>query len=173
MIPEILRQLLRFALLVLLQVVVLNHVYLGTFINPYLYLFFLLGLPVALPRLLLLPIGFLTGLVIDMFQNTPGMHASACLLMMYVRPGWLRIIAPRDGYETDAQPGIRRFGIAWYLAYASMLIFIHHLLLFYIEVFRFSEFLGTMGRVLLSSVVTLLLVIIVQYLVVRPRDSQI
>lgn len=173
MILEILRHVLRFALLTALQVVILNHIYLGSYINPYLYLMFLLSLPVNLPRLVLLPIGFLTGLTIDMFQNTPGMHASACLLMMYLRPGWLKIIAPRDGYETEAEPGIRRFGFTWYLAYASVLVLTHHLLLFYIEVFRFSEFFSTLSRVLLSSIVTLLLVIIAKYLATKPRDSQI
>lgn len=171
MIILILRHFLQFLLLISLQVLILNNVQLGTFINPFLYILFLLSLPVNLPKLLLLPIALITGLVIDMFQNTPGMHASACLLLVYIRPYWLKIISPRDGYDTDTEPSIKKLGLAWYLAYASFLVLIHHLLLFYLEVFRFSEFMDTFIRVLLSSLLTLLLIIIVQYLKGKPKSS--
>lgn len=171
MILVILQQLLRFIVLVTVQVVVLNNIQLGTFINPFLYLLFLLSLPVQLPKGLLLLIAFCTGLTIDMFQNTPGMHAAACVLMAYVRPGWLKIIAPRDGYEADAEPSVRKFGFTWYLAYSALLIFVHHLLLFFLEVFRISEFTDTLLRILLSSLLTLLLVLIAQYLTMKPKNA--
>ncbi|MBK7887263.1 MAG: rod shape-determining protein MreD [Bacteroidetes bacterium] len=171
MILLILRHILRFIVLITVQVIVLNNIQLGTFINPFLYVLFLLSLPVQLPKGLLLLVAFLTGLTIDMFQNTPGMHASACVLLAYVRPVWLRIIAPRDGYETDAEPSIRKFGFPWYLAYAALLIFIHHLLLFFVEVFRFSEFFDTLLRILLSSALTLLLVVISHYLTMKPKSN--
>jgi rod shape-determining protein MreD len=171
MILVILRHVLRFLLLISLQILILNNIQLGTFINPFLYVLFLLSLPVNLPRLLSLPIALITGLTIDMFQNTPGMHASACLLLMYIRPFWLKIIAPRDGYETEAEPSIMKLGFAWYMTYASILVFAHHLLLFYIEVFRFSEFFDTLTRIALSSILTLLLIIIAQYLTTKPKSS--
>lgn len=171
MIQLLLRHLLRFILLTTIQVLLLNNVQLGTFINPFLYVLFLLTLPVNIPKTGLLPIAMLCGLTIDMFQNTPGMHASACLLMAFIRPGWLKIIAPRDGYETDAEPGIRKFGFAWYITYAAVLVLAHHTLLFFIEVFRFSEFTDTLLRIVLSSLLTLLLIIIAQYLTVRPRTT--
>ena len=99
-----------------------------------------------------------------------GMHASACIILAFVHPGWLKMIAPRDGYEVDATPSIKKFGVKWFLVYSSALIFLHHLFLFYIEVFRFSEFFTTMGRVLLSSLATLILVIMSQYLINKPSD---
>lgn len=171
MILGILQQFIRFLLLTAIQVVILNNVQLGTFINPFLYVLFILTLPVNMPRLALLPIAMVTGLTIDMFQNTPGMHASACLVMAYMRPGWLKMIAPRDGYESDAVPGIHKFGFPWFMAYASLMVVTHHLVLFFIEVFRFSEFSDTLIRVLLSSILTLLLIIIAQYLTARPRNA--
>lgn len=170
MIVEVLRIILRFIVLVAIQVLVLNNIQLGGFINPYLYVLFLLRLPVRTPRLLLLVIAMATGLTIDMFQNTMGMHAMACVVLAYFRPGWLKIIAPRDGYETDAEPSIRKFGPGWFIAYASVMVLIHHLFLFYIEVFRFSEFFSTLLRVVLSSIVTLLLIIISQYLTMRSKE---
>ncbi len=170
MILDILRIVLRFIVLVSLQVLVLNNVQLGGFINPYLYVLFLITLPVSTPRLLLLFVALVTGLTIDMFQNTVGMHASACLFLAFARPSWLKMIAPRDGYEADAVPSIKKFGFPWFVAYSSVLILIHHFTLFYIEVFRFSEFFSTLLRVVLSSVVTLLLVIIAQYICTKPSE---
>lgn len=127
-------------------------------------------LPVRMPKSVLLIVALITGLVIDMFSNTMGMHAAACVLMGYLRPGWLRIMAPRDGYETDAIPSVKRYGFQWFVVYASVLIFAHHLFLFYLEVFRFSEFFSTLLRVVLSTLVTLLLVMLSQYLFTRPED---
>ena len=102
-----------------------------------------------------------------MFQNTPGMHASACLFMMYLRPYWLKMISPRDGYDIETEPSIKKLGFAWYIAYASLLVFV----LFFIEVFRFSEFFDTLTRIALSSLLTLLLIIIAQYLTSKPKST--
>src|SRR4051812_18702722 len=102
MIIEILLILLRFLVLVAIQVLVLNNVQLGGYINPFLYVMFILMLPVRFPKIVVLLLSLLTGIVIDMFSNTMGMHAAACLMMGYLRPGWLRILAPRDGYDSEA-----------------------------------------------------------------------
>lgn len=171
MILDVLRILLRFLVLVSIQVLVLNNVELGGYINPLLYVLFLLTLPVNTPRVLLLVVAMVTGLTIDMFQNTMGMHAAASLVLAYMRPGWLKIIAPRDGYDTEAIPSIRQFGYRWFLAYSAVLVFVHHFTLFFIEVFRMSEFANTMIRILLSTVVTLLLIMLSQFMTLRPERS--
>jgi rod shape-determining protein MreD len=171
MIRLILYYLWRFLALVLVQVLVLNQVQLGSFINPFLYLYFLLILPVQTPKLLLLPLAFLIGIAIDMFQNTPGIHASASLVLVYIRPKWLTILSPREGYETDATPSIHRFGLAWFITYAAILVIAHHFILFFLEIFRFTEILSTLYRILLSSGVTLLLIIMLQYLGVKPKNA--
>lgn len=169
MIIEILIIIIRFIILAGVQVLVLNNLQLGGLINPYLYVLFLLTLPVRTPRILMLFIALATGLVIDMFMNTMGMHAAACLLLGFVRPSWLKIMSPRDGYETDAVPGIRKFGFQWFLVYSSVMVLVHHTFLFYIEVFRFSEFFYTFLRVILSSIVTMILIIISHYLFSKPE----
>ena len=166
---EIIYIIFRFIAFVGIQVLVLNNIQLGGFINPFLYVLFLLTLPVKIPKVLFMFIAIVTGLTVDMFMNTMGMHAAACLLLGYLRPGWLKVISPRDGYDTDAIPGIKQFGFQWFLLYSSVLILAHHFFLFYIEVFRFSEFFSTFIRVILSSIATLLLVIIAQFLFSKPE----
>ncbi len=164
MIRELVPLVIRFAGLIAVQVVILNNVLVSGYINPFLYVLFILTLPVKFPRSAVLLLAFVSGLVIDMFTNTTGMHAAATVLMAYVRPAVLRFYAPRDGYDADAVPDISHFGFQWFLVYAATLVFVHHLALFFIEVFRFSGFISTLSRVLFSSVVTLALILITQFL---------
>ncbi len=169
MITELIRYVISFFALLLIQVAVLNNIHLGGYINPFIYVMFLLMLPVRMPGLLLLVLAFLLGLIIDMFSNTVGMHAAACVFMAYARPTVLKFIAPRDGYETESAPSVREFGFNWYAIYAFILVFLHHLMLFYIEVFRLSEFFPTMFRVVLSTIFTVAIVIMVQFLTDKPK----
>ena len=172
MLTDILKLTSRFIILVLLQIVVLNNIQLSGFINPYLYVLFILMLPVKMPKLLLIFISFLTGLCIDIFSNTMGMHAAACVFMAFSRPGVLRIIAPREGYEAEATPSVKDMSFNWFLLYAGVLIILHHLFLFYTEVFRFSELFTTLLRVLASSLATLALVIMCQFLFAKSRKER-
>ena len=164
MIIEILRIIFRFIILIAVQVLILNHVEISGYINPFLYVLFILMLPVRIPRTVLLLIAFATGLCIDVFSNTAGMHAAACVLMAYMRPGWLKIIAPRDGYDAEAVPSVKRFGFQWFIIYSSVMVLIHHVYLFFIEVFRLNEFFSTLLRVILSSIGTFTFLYVIQFL---------
>lgn len=174
MVNEVLKNIARFVVLVLLQGLILNSVNLwdGMAI-PYLYILFLLMLPFETPRWLELLIGLVLGLTIDMFTNTIGMHASACVLIAYIRPLYLKAIAPRDDYEFGQRPSIQDLGLSWFLKYAIVLIFVHHLWLFYVEVYSFRGFFSTLLRVVLSSAFTLVLILISQYLIMTRRSSRI
>lgn len=165
MILTFIANLLRFIALMLLQVLVLDHLDVANgWLVPYLYVLFLLMLPFELPTWSILTIGAFTGLVMDIFSSTPGMHMSACLVMMFARTGLLGWIAPREGYEYGMRPTASRMGLAWFITYAGMLILIHHFWLFYIEVYRFDRFFSTFLRVILSSAFTLGLCLLAQFL---------
>ncbi|MEA2106971.1 MAG: rod shape-determining protein MreD [Bacteroidota bacterium] len=163
MIKTVPRYLVNFILLVLLQVFVLNNIQFSGYINPYIYVVFILTLPFETPKWLLLVIAFLLGITIDLFSNTLGMHSSATVFMAFLRPFVLKIIAPRDGYESETYPQLRYYGGTWFLKYSAILVFAHHLFLFYIEVFRFSDFFATLLRVILSSSFSIILILIGQY----------
>jgi cell shape-determining protein MreD len=168
----IIRNIIRFFVLVLVQVLIIKNIELGRFINPFLYVLFIIIMPFETPKWLLLVVAFVLGITIDMFYDTPGMHSAACVLMAYVRPGILKLFSPRDGYEFGTQPTIQYLGIPWFLSYAGILIVIHHLILFYIEIFRLHEFFSTFFRVIISSIFTLLLVVITQYLFHRKKEQE-
>ncbi len=154
-------------MLILLQVFLFNNIHAGNVFHPYFYIIFILLLPFETPGVLLLSLSFLLGLSIDLFVGTVGMHAAACVLMGFVRPSVLKVIAPRDGYETGTFPRVNYYGTGWFLKYTLILVFTHHLALFFIEVFEFEHFFLTLSRAVLSTLLTTAIIVISQFLVFR------
>ena len=163
MINSILRFGLIFILLVLLQVLLFNNIQFSGYVNPYVYILFILLLPIDVPSWLLLLLSFVTGLIIDFFSGSPGMHTSATVLAGFVRPYILRIVSPRDGYESGSDPSMLNYGFRWFFFYALLVVLVHHTALFYLEVFRFAEFFRTMLRVLLSSIFSMTFILLIEF----------
>jgi rod shape-determining protein MreD len=161
---KVLINIVRFIILVLLQVFILENINLRGYINPYLYIYFILLLPFETPGWLLLLSSFMLGFSIDTFIGTMGIHTASSVLMAFSRPLVIKAIPSRKEFETGMKPSINDLGFLWFFTYSLILIAIHHFALFYIEVFRFTDFFNTLLRVVLSSFFTLLLVIIAQYL---------
>ncbi|MBN4061948.1 MAG: rod shape-determining protein MreD [Flavobacteriales bacterium] len=159
----------RLVFLVFLQVLVLNNIQLGGYVNPQLYVLFLLWLPFETPKSLTLLLALLLGFCIDIFTGTLGMHTAASVFMAYCRPYILNLISPRDGYELSMRPNVQSLGLIWFLSYASVLILLHHLFLFYVEAFRLSEFFHTLIRAIFSTTFTMLLVVLAQFLTYRQK----
>lgn len=167
MISVLSRNIIRFLILVAIQILILNNIQLSGYINPYFYVLFILLMPFETPGWMVTIIGFLLGLTIDLFANTPGMHASATAFMGYLRLFVLRYMAPRDGYEPGTYPRIYYYGLNWFFKYVLFLTLTHHLVLFFIEAFRFTAVGHILMRTLISTIFSVLLIIISQYLVFR------
>lgn len=165
------KNIIRFILLVIIQVFVLNNIRINGYINPYLYVLFILLLPFETKGWLLLLSSFFLGLVIDIFAHTPGMNTAAAVFMAFSRPGIIRFLSGSKGIEPGLKPGIKDMGFKWFFFYSLILILLHHLVLFYVEIFRFNEFTHTLYRTLLSTVATLVLVVLVEYLFVKKETK--
>ncbi len=164
---NIARYILIFIVVVLFQVLVMDNVMLNGYMIPYIYVLFILLLPFETPTWLQLISAFLLGLSVDLFEHTPGLHTAASVGMAFARPYFLGLIAPRDGYEPESHPRLADYGFSWFLKYTLVLVATHHLLLFYIEVFRLQDFFGTLLRVLLSTLLSSVVIILSQYFVFR------
>jgi rod shape-determining protein MreD len=162
MIVDILKYIGTFILIVLFQGLMLNNVELGGYINPYFYVVFILLLPLETPAWLVLIIGFILGITIDTFTSTLGMHVSATVFMAFCRNYLLKLIQPRGGYDYGLKPNVQMMGVIWYLLYSGILVLLHHLFLFYVESFKFTQFFSTMGRALVSTFFTMVLIFIFQ-----------
>jgi rod shape-determining protein MreD len=124
---------------------------------------FIMLLPVEIPAWLLLLLSFFTGAIIDFFSGSPGMHSSATVLAGFVRPYVLRLISPRDGYEPNSDPSMTIYGFRWFLIYTIFIVLVHHTALFYLEVFRFTDFFRTLGRVILSSAFSITFILLFEF----------
>lgn len=173
MISEILKNAGRFAVLLLLQVLIVKNINLGRYFIFFPYVLFILLLPFHTNRTIVLLLAFIYGLTIDLFYDTQGMHASACVFMAFCRGFVLKLLAPREGYEESNKPTLSYMGLAWFTSYALSLIFLHHLLLFYLEVFSFSEFFRTFLRVICSTIATFVFVYMLQFLFYRSNKERL
>lgn len=166
---DLLVNIFRFVFLVFLQLFILNNIQFSGFVNPYLYVLFILLLPFETPGWILLLSAFAMGLVIDVSSSIIGYHTIATVFMAYFRYHLLRFIAPHDGYEPGMSPTIQSLGFSWFFKYALILVLAHHLVLFWIESFSFQDFLPATLRALASSVFTMALILIYQFLTMRPK----
>lgn len=155
-----------FIVLVLLQVLIFNQVHFSGYVNPYIYVLFILLLPLSTPRYLLLLSGFLIGLTVDVFSDSPGMHTAATVFIAFVRPGIIRAISVREEDRHD-YPGLKQNKFSWFLYYTSLMVVLHHAVLFYLEYFTFSHFFITLLRVLLSSLFSIFVIVLSQFLIFR------
>ena len=165
----IIRHIVSFIFLVLLQVLVLDNIQIGI---PLLYVLFILMLPIDMPNQLVLFLGFVLGFSIDIFTGSWGMHAAATTFMAYSRPLVLRLIAPREGYEFGVKPTLREMGWGWFLSYAISLTILHHLAFYFIEIFRFTEWWMTLLRVMISAGLTMVLILLTQFLTYQSRPKE-
>jgi rod shape-determining protein MreD len=163
MINSILRFSLIFIVLILMQVLLFNNIQFSGYINPYVYIMFILLLPVEIPAWLLLLLSFAMGITVDLFSGSPGMHSSATVLAGFVRPYVLRVVSPRDGYEARSEPSMLNYGFRWFVTYTVFIVLVHHTALFYLEVFRFADFFRTLLRVLLSSLFTVTFIVLIEF----------
>jgi rod shape-determining protein MreD len=154
-------------MLVLVQVLIFNNIEISGYITPYIYILVIILLPFETPVSVSLILGFFLGLSIDIFTDTIGMHTAATVFIAYIRPYILSSFAPRDGYEPGTFPRAYYYGLPWFIKYASLLVIAHHLVLFYIEMFRFQDFFPTLLRVILSSLFSIILIVSSQFFVFR------
>jgi hypothetical protein len=104
------------------------------------------------------------GLTIDMFYNTLGVHAAACVFLAYTRIYWARIMTPSGGYDAIAKINVQTQGFERFITYSFPLIFVHSVLLFFIEAAGFTLFWQTLSKAFYSSVFTMVVILIIQYL---------
>ena len=107
-----------------------------------------------------------------MFSNTGGMHAAATVFMAFARPGVLKLISPRDGYESETKIAAWNLGLKWFVTYCFFMVLLHHLAFFYLEVFRFSEFFVTFAKAILNTLITIALIVSGHYLFSRQRGAK-
>ncbi len=156
-----LKYLFQFLILLLVQVLVLNNINFLDYINPYLYVMFIIILPVDIPRIFLLLIAFFLGLSIDVFCNTLGVHAFATVFVAFMKTPLLKLFAPRDNFDSFT-PSMKTLGMSQFAKYAVLMVLIHHIVLFFVEAFSFVQIDILLLKIFSNSVFTLILLLSVE-----------
>ena len=169
---DLLRNIVRLFLFIFVQVYILDKVgALHQYIIPYLYYLFILWLPFGISRIGLLIAGFATGMMLDYFTNTPGLHAAPCVLIAYLRPFVINILSPKDTAEFNyREPSPRSMGWTPYMVYVLILTIFHHLYLVVLEWMSFGGFFHLLIKVVSTTAISLLLVIITELLFSRKMN---
>lgn len=156
-------------LLLVLQILVFKQVDLsfGDFyfsqILIYPLIFFLL--PIEWPRSINIIIAFVVGISVDMFYDSPGVHASAAVFVSFIRRYVLKLLEPFGGYSTNEIIGIRSLGLAWYLSYCSILLVAFLLFYFSMEAFSYIFFTDIVMRSIFSFVPSIIIMVIFSLLI--------
>lgn len=173
------RNTVRFFVIILLQVLILNNISLRWWSQPSgfpmfipcIYPLFLLLLPFETPVWALMLLGFVTGVTVDTFTNTAGMHAAAMVLIAYLRTNVLAALLPRNLAEYEGmQPSNRSMGWMPFLVYCGFLVIIHHFVFFSLEVWNFTS-IGMLFLKTIASAFTSLLFIVVYLLLFSRQDT--
>ena len=170
MIRIIISNLIRYAVLVFIQVFLLKNIGYYNLATPYLYILFILLLPFETPNWLLFILAFLTGLTIDSFYDTAGINAAACTVLALVRTIFINLTVQRQGLETEPEPKLGIMGFRWFFFYAGILTIFHHITLFFMESFSFSDLKYTLIRILLSSLFTVFLLLLSEFVFFRKKE---
>ena len=161
---NIIRYIISFIAIILLQVLVLNQFAPGWSAYAMIYPMLIVSLPFNMRPVWLMLIAFLVGFAVDSFSNTFGLHASAAVFLAYARPELMKIISPKEGYDFLLKPTIKDMGFKWYGLITFVLFTIHHLWFFIFESFNLYDFGFILLKTFLSVIVSWFLAIAIQFI---------
>lgn len=152
------KQIVRYVIIMMLQVLLFDQLQLGGVCHPYIYLLCLLMFPITLPHSVDMIIGAVVGVVMDIFCNSLGIHMAACVLIMFIRPYLIGAII-NDKDRLNEQISLHAIGFGAMLKYVSILVVIHHLTVFLLAAWSWSHIGFVLLETIVSSVITILLII--------------
>ncbi|NQZ77116.1 MAG: Rod shape-determining protein MreD [Ekhidna sp.] len=162
-------QVLNFVLLLLVQLPLVHRITLFEKAFGFFYIGFLLLLPRTLGRSYLMLIGFLVGLLVDVFSDTPGIHASACVFIMFIRNLWLNIV--NDDFQEVINLNVAFLRKTGFILYTVPLILIHHLLIFFIENGGVHLFGMVISKVFFSTAFSFIIIFVINF-AVTPKHRR-
>ena len=164
----VIRNVSRLLLLLALQILVFRRINLGgddfNYISILIYPIFILMLPANIPSSLMVFGGFLLGLVLDVFYDSIGIHAAACVFSCFARGVILEVLEPTGGYKDNSSPSKRQMGFWWFVRYSAIFMLIHTLVYFSVEAYTFVYWQQILLRTLPSFFFSMLFILIYSFI---------
>ena len=156
--------------LIIAQTLIFGQLEFGLGLHIMIYPLFLIVLPFDIKPVFLMLIAFAMGIILDAFSNTFGLHASASVLIAYLRPELYRLFAPREGYDILMKPSVRDLGINWFVSVTGIVILIHHFWFFFLEFFKWSAWFSILKNTILSGLITIFIVLAIEILFTKKES---
>lgn len=168
---NLIKNIIRFCLFILVQVFVLDQIPpLHQLVTPYIYFLFVLWLPFKMGRRMQMLVAFALGFTLDCFSSSYGMHAAACVLIAYLRPFLINLLISQEGAESNYnEPSIQSMGFTPYLTYVTILTFIHHTFLYFLQALQTGGYFYFFLKSLISTAISLLLILLIELLFSRKQ----
>lgn len=173
MLTNIFSNLFRFFILLLVQILVLNRIEIPFLFTPLIYPLFLIRLPIDMPRWLLLCVAFGAGLCVDMFSDSMGINAAACVATVYFREGIFFLFRPPAGYEPMHKPTIGVMGARWFISVTVLLLFIHHVVFYLLQIFSFGLFFHLFIKLIFTTLLSILLIVLTEFLFFKKKPRTV
>lgn len=154
----VLRHILSLVIVLLLQMLVFNNLHFLGICHPYIYILFLIALPIRIPQWIELLIGFGVGLIVDMFCGSPGVHTAACSFLAYLRPIFIRRTI-QDAERISMTIDGHSIGFNEYVKLVVLYTILHHTLVFLIEAWSLAHFWLLLAKIIVSSLFTIALLL--------------
>ena len=166
---RILEYTLLFIVVVVLQVFLFDNMRIGFYLNPFIYLAFVILLPVNTKSYIVILLAAFMGIVIDFLTGTAGVSTASTALAAFCRPAVLKLFLGTDEIEEGGIPNIRKIGVAKFIGYSLVIILLHNIVFFALEALSFSEAWFAVIRIAVSTTSTLLVVYFCQLLFIVKR----
>jgi hypothetical protein len=163
---------LRFIGTLAIQLLILNNVHLVGFVVPVVYSYFIMKLPFGTKRLVVLFLSFITGMTVDLFVGTYGIHAAATTLIGFFRRRFLKICFGEIEDNPENTPSIKEKGFYPFLGFTAVLAGIHIVAFFFLENFGYGYSLLLLWRTLASIVFSIFLIILMEFLIQTPPKKK-
>ncbi len=157
-------------ILILVQILICNHIHLFNVAVPFVFIYVILRLPMTLSTNRLLTWAFISGFIVDLFSDTPGVNSLACTLIAGAKRPFLYAYIPKDDRTKDIQPSIANLGFADYAKYAFSMTVLYCFLVFIIEYFNFAGVKDIVIMASSSSILSFALILGIDSLMVTKRD---
>ncbi len=160
------KQIGRYILVMILQVLLFDQLQLWGVCHPYIYILCLLMMPITLPHNAEMVIGAVVGLIMDVFCNSLGIHTASCILLMFIRPYLIGAVV-NDKDRLNEQISLRSIGMEALIKYVAIMVVVHHLTVFMLAAWSWHH----LGFVLLETVVssTITILVIIAYNLLKYR----
>lgn len=165
------RKLLTLLGLALLQVLFLNRISLFGYVTPLFYIWMIVRFDSSMSRVSVLLWSFFLGLTIDLFSGTPGLNAASATLLAMFQPGMVKLFVPLDRYDVVV-PGSVSMGGRAFAGYLLLVTLLHHTVYFILRSIPLGDWPVLIAKVLLSSLLTILFMLVVEHSLVNSGSKR-